>query len=272
MVQISFKERRKSVNERALYKLVVKYFRGQDYECYTDRELQSRRRNQRGLYLEEEYPIPDVVARKSSQIVTVEIKGDTDPKSIWDCIGKITLMLLFSNKVYAAFPANIPDRITTMLKKVIPNIGLLEVDIEQETVAERIAAPDIAPTDIRAWRRFWLELDRVVPRREYWERKIFELPKTLITDVDYSEEERLVRVRIDDPLLDDRATKERIERMASRIDSEIFERGLNEVFGTDTRVVLDSEVFSLCECGHVMTGYGCSNCGTKSAEPNDSDS
>ena len=105
--------------------MVKRYFRRLGYECYTDEELWIRARRYEGGFGKEEYPMPDVFAKKATQLVVAEVKKNTSRENVRDCIRKLTESLKFANMVYAAFSLSRPFSAKNVhtLSSALPECG-----------------------------------------------------------------------------------------------------------------------------------------------------
>lgn len=160
--------------EEVLRRLVKEHFRRQGYECYTDDDgMWTRARSRYGGYGKEDYPMPDVFAKKPTRIVVAEVKASASEKNIRDCIHKLTECSKFANSVYAAFPtpcgskrkAALFARKMKRLEDSIRNAGVLLVDERDETVQELRGARDHRPTDQKKWNDYYqYQFDRARAR------------------------------------------------------------------------------------------------------------
>lgn len=164
------------LREKVLHKLVKQYFKRQGYESYTDEELVIRKRGYEGGYGKEEYPTPDVFARKRerSQLVVAEVKRNVSASSVRDCVRKLRECLKFANAVYAAFCVSHPfsGRSLEMLSRQLPNAGVLLVNpfrvrsrlFGKWTVKEIRPAKDHVPPDQKTWNEYYYHFDRARAR------------------------------------------------------------------------------------------------------------
>jgi Holliday junction resolvase len=153
-------------------RLVKQYFQRLGYECYTDEELWIRRRGQGGHYAKEEYPIPDVFAKKPTEIVVAEVKDNTSAKSTRDCIRKVREYLKFTNRVYAAFPLSSRPSgskgwLWKWMKNAPPDVGLLLlVDDRRRDVEELYAAKEHSPSNTKKFYEYYYLFDQARARHQ----------------------------------------------------------------------------------------------------------
>jgi hypothetical protein len=156
-------------------RLVKQYFQRLGYECYTDEELWIRERRQVGHYAKEEYPIPDVFAKKPTEIVVTEVKDNTSAKSTHDCIRKVREYLNFANRVYAAFPfSSRPSGrsgwFRRWMKNAPPDVGLLLVDQRTGDVEEYYASTEHSPSNSKKFYEYYYLFDQARARRQKFSR------------------------------------------------------------------------------------------------------
>lgn len=202
------------LRERVLHKLVKQYFRRQGYESYTDEELVIRKRRYEGGYGKEEYPTPDVFARKRerSQLVVAEVKSNVSANSVRDCVRKLTECLKFANAVYAAFRVSRPfsGKSLEKLDRELPDAGVLLVNpfrvrsrlFGKGTVKQIRPAKDHIPPDQKKWNEYYYHFDRArarSKRKRFISLRLPKLPK--------EKEERLQR------WIDSRAPEEELHRI-----------------------------------------------------------
>jgi hypothetical protein len=261
------------LEEKNLYPLVQKYFQNQELQCWPEETLRTiQKRSRWGRFQSEGYPTPDLVAADAHELIAVEIKRDTSPGKLDDCIGKLMRMLRFANKVYGAFLSPISkSTIETfrVLRKSIPRAGLLEIDPEKRdrAVTELVAAAHGEPDVKIEARRYLLELIRA---KSLDEKKQY--GSKWISDLDPHPDQKLVFVKINDPVEDVDLAEEVIVEDCTEIDDAIHDLGLRTMFGEETDVRLVSEYWETCtRCRHVkVKEYACPNCDPNLFKPYDS--
>lgn len=159
------------LGETVLRRLVKQYFQVQGYESYTDEELWIKRRRPGGHYANEEYPVPDVFAKKPTQIVVAEVKDDTSAKSTRDCIRQVREYLKFANRVYAAFPLSSRPSgrrgwLLRWMKNAPHDVGLLLVDQKRGDVEELLAATEHRPSNTKKFYEYYYLFDQARARRQ----------------------------------------------------------------------------------------------------------
>lgn len=269
-----------SPRERDLYPLVQDYFEKIcKKQCWTEGELRGiQPRDRRGRYEAEGRPIPDLVAVDFSvpEIIAVEIKRDTSPEKLDECIGKLMRMLRFANKVYGAFlhPTTRTTDIFKVLRESIPQVGLLEINPEKlETPVVELVAAEHREATVKAEYRELLSLEleraKAIPQRRQFG---YHDDSDLILPAKFDPENRCVIVEIS-ALAEDRfenaedadyATgNDPRGNLCSEIDAAIQGAGHLEKYGEVTKIKLISAQVDTCEsCNRVKPkGSPCRSCG-----------
>jgi hypothetical protein len=255
--------------ESVLYPLVQDYFESvQDRICWSEEQLSRiQPRSLGGKFESGGYPTPDLIAVdfSSREITAVEIKSNTTPGQLDECIGKLMRMLRFANKGYGAFPHSIPKSVIdtfVILNKNAPQIGLLEVNSEKsDTPVVEHVIPTRKEAHVRdEWRRYFLELPRAraIP---------FDLSpvshvsrddesKHIIVEISESTEKRFEHAKTADSL----AANELIRELWMWIDDVLIECW--EKYGKETPIDLVSRNFTVCsQCKHAkVKGEPCVTC------------
>jgi hypothetical protein len=266
-----------SPRERALYPLVQDYFEKIcKKQCWTEGELRGiQPRDLRGRYEAEGRPIPDLVAVDFSvpEIIAVEIKRDTSPEKLDECIGKLMRMLRFANKVYGAFlhPTARTTDIFKVLRESIPQVGLLEINPEKlETPVVELVAAEHREATVKAEYRelLSLELERAkgIPQRRQFGYSDLILPakfdpenRCVIVAISALAEERFENAEKADYV----TGKDPKGDLCNEIDAAIQVAGYLEEYGDETEIKLISEHLDTCESCHRVKPKGspCRSCG-----------
>jgi hypothetical protein len=101
------------------------------------------------------YKIPDLIGVRNQRVVIVEV--EKDKKNFFNAFGRCLLWRCFATFVYLAYPKGKVSRAPVLNQF---GVGLLEVDINSQTVKELINLPQEESELIRVWELHPTEFQR----------------------------------------------------------------------------------------------------------------
>jgi hypothetical protein len=268
-----------------LYPLIHSFFRERRCPYWTEREI----RGIRGARV-----IPDSIALNRGVLVAVEAEPDASSDSLNHGVGQTRRFSAFAGILYLALPVPIPKTARDELRLISPGTGLLEVNVSENCVRERIRPVKRDPRSLEIAHRWWFELRAVkikqkrreqaqllrARRRNLWLRLHHvppfnpDRPSLIGNNIETDEDNRLVIVEIQDPpeltysepvsIEYDREHVREFVECCYEIKWRLEYANAFNFFGENTKVELQSEVFCVREdCGHVGSEEFCPYCGSR---------
>ncbi len=267
----SYPERRELENE--MYEDIEKYFMGAyqgKCEVYKNaRRLLRKTERQPDLLI--------VPVSEANELIAVEAKREADETSFSQALGRSIELREYAMQTYIAFNEPIPDRFQKDLETTAPKTGLLARTSDRRIVQLRRAKREAPrrPEKAKELKHFlshygmYLAAERKgrIEGRKHRQsilnmfRDLIEnrnLPLAQAKNYWYEPGTNTVHVVVDDSLYD----ADSVDDAAFNLDSDIQEMNLKEKYGPNVQTDLGSDVFSMCECGHVMAGE-CRWCGKR---------
>lgn len=218
-----------------------------------------------------------VPTTEADELIAVEAKREAVAASFSQALGRSIEFREYAMQTYIAFNEPIPDRFRKDLETVAPKTGLLARTSDRRIVQLRRAKRE-APRKLEMARELKHLLSNYqmyllaekrgrIEGRKYQQSLVnafqdfIEQGKfSLVEAKDYWYEPgtNTVHVTVDDTLDD----AEPIDDAVYSLDGDIQELNLKEKYGPNVRIDLGSDVFIMCECGHVMAGE-CLWCGRR---------
>lgn len=218
-----------------------------------------------------------VPATEADELIAVEAKRKADAASFSQALGRSIEFREYAMQTYIAFNEPIPDRLRKDLETVAPKTGLLARTSDRRIIQLRRAKREAPrkPDMARELKQFlshyemYLSAEKRgrVEGRKYQQSLVnmFQdfiehgnLPLVEAKDYWYEPGTNTVHVAVDDTLDDAKP----IDDAIYSLDDDIQELNLKETYGPNVQIELDSDVFTMCECGHVMAGQ-CLWCGRR---------
>jgi hypothetical protein len=273
------------LKEKLLYAPIHAFFKGRGWPYWTEREIRGIR---------DVKVIPDAMALNEGIMVAVEAEPDVSSESLNHGVGQTRRFSAFAGILYLALPVPVSKATTDELRLISPGTGLLEVNVAKRRVRERIKPAKRQPASLEKARRLFLALRGVtmkrkhreearlrgVRRRNLWLRLHHippfnpDRPSLIGNHIDTDENNRLVRVEIQDPpeftlsepvsIEYDREHVREFVACCYEIKWRLEYADAFNFFGANTKVELFSEVFCVREdCGHVGSSEFCPLCGSR---------